>query len=78
MVANDEYGDAERLVGLLRNYARWVRISLRMLAADGSVPRVHDGSPEYPRLGGDGDVPLWQPNPLPPGWYEQEVAETAG
>lgn len=41
----------DRDIDALLNYATWVRISLRMLAVDESVPTIRGGSPEYPLLG---------------------------
>ena len=49
--ANDSGTDEERNAAALRSYARWVKISLRMLAADGRVPPIDGGSPEHPVLG---------------------------
>ena len=76
-VANDNGPDEERQTGTLRSYARWVRISLRALAENGSVPLIYGGSPEYPQLGLPEHMPVWQPNPAPTGWNEEIDAETS-
>lgn len=76
--ANDNHLDEERSASTLRSYARWVRISLRMLAESETVPPIHGGSPEYPQLGLPEHVPVWQPNPAPPGWNEELDSEAAG
>lgn len=61
----------KRDVRTLRNYARWVRISLRELAEDGAVPPIYGGSPEFPLLGLAEEMPPWLPHPLPPGWTDE-------
>lgn len=58
----------DRDVDTLRNYARWVRISLRMLAENETVPPIYGGSAEFPLLSLADHMPAWQPNPIPPGW----------
>jgi hypothetical protein len=67
--------ERERDVRTVRNYARWVRISLGMLAEDGSVPQIHGGSAQSPLLG-LADMPAWLPDPLPPGWLDEQDEES--
>ena len=76
-VANDNGSDRGWLAATLKAYARWVRITLRMLAENQTVPPIHAGSPEIPLLGIPADMPFWQPNPIPPGWNEELDSETA-
>jgi hypothetical protein len=76
-VANDNGSDRGWLASTLKAYARWVRITLRMLAENQTVPPIHGGSPEIPLLGIPADQPIWQPNPIPPGWNDELDAETA-
>jgi len=73
--AKDNSSDRERLAGTLRSYARWLKISLRMLAENQTVPMIQDGSTEYPVLGVPDDMPQWQPSPIPPGWHEEADTE---
>lgn len=61
----------DRDVRALRNYARWVRISLVMLAEDGTVPPIAGGSPEVPLPGLAEDMPAWLPHPVPSGWTDE-------
>jgi hypothetical protein len=63
--------EGKRDVRAVRNYARWARISLRMLADDGTVPPIHGGSAQFPVLGLAEDMPAWLPHPLPPGWVDE-------
>jgi hypothetical protein len=70
-IGNDNGSSKGQVAGILRRYARWVRISLRMLAENQTVPTIHGGSPEYPVLGMSEGMPLWEPNPIPPGWNEE-------
>jgi hypothetical protein len=61
----------DRDIRTLRNYARWVRISLVMLAEDGAVPPIAGGSPEVPLSGLAEHMPAWLPHPVPPGWTDE-------
>lgn len=61
----------DRDVRALRNYARWVRISLAVLAEDGTVPPIAGGSPEVPLPGLAEHMPPWLPHPVPPGWTDE-------
>ncbi len=63
----------DRDLDTLRNYARWVLISLRTLAEDETVPPIYGGSPERPLLGLAEHMPAWLPNPIPAGW--NDIAE---
>jgi len=60
----------DRDVRALRNYARWVRISLAALAEDGAVPPIAGGSAAVPLPGLADHMPAWLPHPLPPGWTD--------
>ena len=73
--SKDNSSDRERLAGTLQSYARWVKISLRMLTESQTVPMIQGGSPEYPLLDVPDDMPLWRPNPVPPGWHEEADTE---
>jgi hypothetical protein len=64
-----------RDVNTLLNYSRWVRISLRMLAENETVPPIYGGSPELPILGLPDHMPAWLPHPLPPTWEEEAVVD---
>lgn len=57
----------------LRNYARWVLISLRTLADSETVPSISGGSAQRPMLGLADHMPAWLPYPIPPGW--DDIAE---
>jgi len=57
----------DRDLETLRNYARWVLVSLRTLADDETVPPNVQG-PERPMLGLAEHMPAWLPSPIPPGW----------
>jgi hypothetical protein len=72
--AASEFSSAyDRDLKSLRNYARWVLLSLRMLAEDETVPPFSEGAPPYPMLGlGDG-MPVWRPDPIPVRWDAPEV-----
>lgn len=59
----------------MRNYARWVLISLRMLAEDETVPQISRGHQEGPGSPGEDDS-VWNPEPLPPGWWDMELADS--
>lgn len=59
----------------LLNYSRWVRISLRMLAENETVPPIYGGTPELPILGLADHMPAWLPHPLPPRWEEEAVID---
>lgn len=63
-------GLQDRDVDSLLNFGTWVRISLRMLAGDETVPPICGESAESPVLG-QVDLPPWVPNPLPPEWNEE-------
>ena len=76
--AKDNNANEERQAATLRAYARWVRISLRTLAEDGTVPPINGGSPEYPLLDLPDRMPTWCPNPGPPGWNDELDAEAVG
>jgi hypothetical protein len=83
--ASDRYGRLVQLVyqatgtpflssrdtDTLLNYSRWVRISLRTLADNETVPLIQGGSPEYPLLGLAEHMPAWVPHPLPAGWDDE-------
>lgn len=76
--AKDGSSDEEQTTATLGAYARWVRISLRMLAENGTVPPINGGTPARPILGLPKNMPIWQPSPVPPGWNEEIDTETAG
>lgn len=62
----------DRDLASLRNYARWVLITLRTLAEDETVPPFSEGARPYPMLGVEDGMPVWQPDPIPTRW---DVAE---
>jgi hypothetical protein len=68
---------SDRDMESLRNYARWTLISLQMLAEDETVPQISRGHPEGPGIPGE-DAFAWSPEPLPPGWWDIELADRPG
>lgn len=60
----------DRDIDTMLNYATWVRISLRMLADNETVPEIV-GGPDQPVLGMAEHMPLWAPEPRPPGWDDE-------
>jgi hypothetical protein len=62
----------DRDMAALRNYARWVLISLRTLAEDETMPPNY-GGPVRPLFGLAAHMPAWLPDPIPPGW--DDIAE---
>lgn len=69
----DSFSDRDK--ASLRNYARWVLISLRMLAEDETVPQISKGHRESPGSPWE-DGSVWDPEPLPPGWWDMELADS--
>jgi len=61
----------DRDVDSLLNFGTWVRISLRMLADNGTVPPISDESAEVPLLSAAPGTPGWIPKPLPPDWEDE-------
>ena len=63
---------SDRDADSLSNFATWVRISLRSLAEDETVPPIRSGAPEGPEpQSGDESPPVWKPDPLPPDWEDE-------
>jgi hypothetical protein len=52
-------GLKDRDVDSLLNFGTWVRISLRMLADDGTVPPIGDESAKVPLLGAAAGTSAW-------------------
>ena len=65
----------ERDMDTLRNYVRWVLISLSNLAEDETVPTLAPGFPEIPLLGLAEDMPAWLPDPIPAEWDDMARAD---
>ena len=73
--ASNKVNTSSRDVETLLNYSRWVRISLRMLTDNETVPSIYGGSPEFPVLGLADHMPAWLPHPLPPMWGDEASAD---
>lgn len=66
----------DRDVHDLRNYTRWVRITLRELINTGDVPHIDDHE-RIPKLDRKNDIPWFPSNPVPPGWHEDIETDDA-
>jgi hypothetical protein len=58
----------------LRNYAKFVKLSLIALVDGADIPSLESESvPRVHRIPGDGE--LWHPNPIPPGWDSEDYLD---
>ena len=71
--ASESSSTQDRDIKSLKNYARWVLLSLRMLAENETVPPFSEGAPPYPMLGVEDGMPVWRPDPIPARWDAAEA-----
>jgi hypothetical protein len=71
--ASEGSSTQDRDIRSLKNYARWVLITLRMLAENETVPPFTEGARAYPSLGDEEVKRAWRPDPIPAQWESPEV-----
>jgi hypothetical protein len=66
---------SERDKTSLRNYARWVLLSMRALTQEHDVPMQYERNDTYPKFGKAEHEDAWLPMPIPPGWDDMAEAD---